>query len=219
MTSSDMTSSAIAPPTGPGHSFPATASGVPLSVYAFGFSVGILGLVDTGILNSADSAFFVAVAFGTGAVGLLIGGLWDFFGGNLFGGTFGVAYALFLFTTGLILKFFAPGLIGSAGPGAFGTGFAAWLILWAIFTALLSVGARVINLPAFLAFVLLVAVYLLLAIASIGGTAGWAGDLTKIGGWFAIADGIAAWYLGTGILLNATLGRDLLPLRPYQSAT
>lgn len=216
MTTSDTVTASVVPPTGPGHSFPASATGVPLSVYAFGFSVGILGLVDIGLLNSAASVMFIAVALGTGAVGLLIGGLWDFLSGNLFGGTFGVAYALFLFTTGLILKFFAPGLIAAAGPAAFGGAFAAWLILWAIFTALLSVGARVINLPAFLAFVLLAAVYLFLAIASLGGSAGWAGDLTKVGGWLAIADGIAAWYLGTGLLLNATLGRDLLPLWPYQ---
>ena len=39
------------PTTGPGIAFPATASGVPLSVFAFGFSVGILGLIDTGILS------------------------------------------------------------------------------------------------------------------------------------------------------------------------
>lgn len=207
------------PATGPGNAFPATASGVPLSVYAFGFAVGILGLVDTGILNSTTSAIFIAVAFGTGAVGLLIGGLWDFLGGNLFGGTFGVAYALFLFTTALIQKFFAPSMIAKAGAGGFGNAFGAWLILWAIFTALLAIGARTINMPAFLAFVLLAALYLILAIASIGGTAAWAGTLTKIGGWVALADGIAAWYLGTGILLNATMGRDILPLWPYRRVT
>jgi len=40
-----------APATGPGNAFPATATGVPLSVFAFGFSLGILGLIDTGILS------------------------------------------------------------------------------------------------------------------------------------------------------------------------
>ena len=108
----------VVPATGPGNAFPATATGVPLSVFAFGFSIGILGLVDTGILSGRATGLFVAVAIGTGALGLFVGGLWDFRGGNLFAGTFGVAYALFLFTTGLILRFFAAGVIVAAGANA-----------------------------------------------------------------------------------------------------
>jgi hypothetical protein len=45
---------------GPGHAFPATATGVPLSAFAFAFAVGVLGLVDTGILPSAASGMFIA---------------------------------------------------------------------------------------------------------------------------------------------------------------
>ena len=206
------TAALAGPATGPGNAFPATAAGVPLSVFAFGFSVAVLGLIDTGILKPAAIGMFIAVAIGTGGAGLLIGGLWEFRAGNLFAGTFGVAYALFLLTTGLILKFFAPAIVAGAGASGFNQAFAAWLILWAIFTVLLAVGARTINLPAFLAFVLLAAVYIILAIAGLGGSAGWAGTLTKLGGWVALADAVAAWYLGTAILLNATLGRDVLPL-------
>ncbi len=117
---------------GPGNAFPATATGVPLSVFTFGFSVGILGLVDTGILSGLATGMFVAVALGTGALGLFVGGLWDFRGGNLFGGTFGVAYGLFLLTTGLIVRFFAPAVITAAGLNAYRDAFAAWLILWAV---------------------------------------------------------------------------------------
>jgi hypothetical protein len=50
--------------------------------------VGFLGLVETGILSSAANDIFIATCFGIGAVGLLIGGLWEFRGGELFGGTF-----------------------------------------------------------------------------------------------------------------------------------
>jgi uncharacterized protein len=209
----------VVPASGPGNAFPATATGVPLSVFAFGFSVGILGLVDTGILSGRATGVFVAVAIGTGALGLLLGGLWDFRGGNLFAGTFGVAYALFLLTTGLILRFFAPGVITAAGANAFGDAFAAWLIMWAVFTAVMAVGAYRINMPAFLAFVLLVAVYVILGIAGLGGTAGWVSPLTKVGGWVALADTVAAWYLGFGIVLNTTFGKDVVPMFPYHPAT
>jgi succinate-acetate transporter protein len=204
------------PATGPGNSFPATAAGTPLSLFAFGFAVGALGLVDTGILGSTTS-FFTVVALGTGAVGLLIGGLWDFRGGNLFGGTFGVAYATFLFTTGLILKFFVPA-ISASGTNAFAHAFGAWLILWAVLTAMLSVAARTVNMPAFVAFVLLAAVLAFLGIASLGGAASWVSDLTKVGGWAALADMVAAWYLGIGVVLNVTAGNDMLPLWPYHPA-
>ena len=104
---------------GPGHAYPATAPGVPLSGFSFAFAVGFLGLVETGILSSAVNDIFIATCFGIGAVGLLIGGLWEFRSGELFGGTFGVGYAGFLFSTALILKFFAPAIITAGGPLAF----------------------------------------------------------------------------------------------------
>ena len=58
--------------------------------------------------STAPAGLFVPVAFGTGALGMLVGGLWEFRNGNLFGATFGVGYACFLFTTPMILRWFAP---------------------------------------------------------------------------------------------------------------
>jgi succinate-acetate transporter protein len=188
-------------------------------VFSFGFAIGVLGLVDTGILSGLATGLFVAVAFGVGGVGLLLGGLWDFRGGNLFAATFGVAYGLFLLTTGLIVRFFAPAVITAAGLNSYRDAFAAWLILWAVFTAGMAVGAYRINMPAFVAFVLLAAVYTILAIAGLGGTAGWVSNLTRVGGWVALANMVAAWYLGFGILLNATIGKDVVPMFPYHPAT
>lgn len=204
------------PAAGEGYFFPRTASGVPLAVFSFGFAVGMLGLVDTNIVTGLASGMFVATAFGVGSVGLFIGGLWEFRANNMFGGTFGVAYGLFLFTTALMLKVFAPAVIKAAGADGFGHAFGAWLILWAIFTAVMAVGGRTVNLPAFTAFGLLAVVFVILGIAAIGGTAGYVANLTKAGGWVALADSVAAWYLGAGILLNGMLGRELIPLFPYQ---
>lgn len=199
---------------GPGHAFPATATGVPLSAFAFAFAVGVLGLVDTGILPSAASGMFIATALGIGAGGLLVGGLWEFRGGELFGGTFGVAYAGFLLSTGLILKFFAGPIATVAGPVGFDHTFAAWLILWAIFTVILAIGAWHINMAAFMPFALAAVVLVLEAIGFLGGTAGWASGIAKVGGWVALLDSLAAGYLASAILLNSTIGKDLLPLWP-----
>ena len=202
---------------GPGHAYPVTAGGVPLAGFAFAFAVGFLGLVETGILSSAANDIFIATCFGIGAVGLLIGGLWEFRAGELFGGTFGVGYAGFLFSTALILKFFAGPIITAGGVLAFDHAFAAWLILWALFTAVFAAGARSINLPAFAAFSLAFIVLVVLAIANLGGTASWTTTVSKIGGWVAILDGFAAGYLASAIVLNVTLGREVLPLWPAKS--
>jgi len=208
---------AVAWAPGPGHAYPATAPGVPLSAFAFAFAVGFLGLVQTGILSSAANDIFIATCFGIGAVGLLIGGLWEFRGGELFGGTFGVGYAGFLFSTALILKFFAGPIIAAGGPLAFDHAFAAWLILWALFTAVFAIGASSISLAAFAPFSLAFVVLMLLAIANLGGAASWTADVSKIGGWVALLDGFAAGYLGAAIVLNVTLSRELLPMWPAKS--
>lgn len=202
---------------GPGHAYPATAPGVPLSGYAFAFAVGFLGLVESGILSSAANDIFIATCFGIGAIGLLIGGLWEFRAGELFGGTFGVGYAGFLFSTALILKFFAPAIISAAGPLAFDRAFAAWLILWALFTGVFAIGARSISLAAFAPFSLAFVVLVVLAVANLGGTASWTDTVSKIGGWVALLDGFAAGYLASALLLNVTLGKELLPMWPAKS--
>jgi uncharacterized protein len=185
------------------------ASGVPLCVFAFGFSVIALSLANAGLVDAA-AGLFVPVAFGTGALGMLVGGLWEFRNGNLFGATFGVGYACFLFTTPMILRWFAPEVANAA---QFGDSFGAYLLMWAVFTAFMTFGAYYVNLPAFLAFALLVVVYLLAGIVNIAGPEGT--TLLRITGWIGILDGICAWWVGFGIVLNGMGPRPVIPLYPY----
>lgn len=192
------------------------ASGVPIAVIGFGFSVIMLSLFNIGALDGGSFAFFPLVAMGTGAVAMFVGGIWEARTANVFGATFAIAYACFLLTTGVILQFFAPSIRETSGDAVFNHGFGAYLILWAIFTAIMAVGSYYINLPAFLAFTLLVVVYLLAGLSNFT-----SGDtsvlLTRIAGWAGILDGVAAWYLGLGILLNEMTGRELFPMRPHRS--
>jgi len=201
---------------GVGHAYPATAGGVPLSAFAFAFAVGFLGLVETGILSSAANDIFLATCFGIGAVGLLVGGMWEYRGGELFGGTFGVGYAGFLFSTALILKFFVGPMIAAAGVANFDHAFAAWLILWALFTGVFAIAATSISWTAVAPFSLAFVVLVILAISNLR-TASWTTDVAKVGGWFALLDSFAAGYLGAAIVLNVTMGKNLLPLFPAKS--
>jgi uncharacterized protein len=192
----------------------AVASGVPLAVFAFGFSVITLSMANAELFN-LNAGLFVPVAFGIGALGMLVGGLMEFRNGNLFGATFGVAYACFLFTTPMILRWFAPeiALERIAGIGGFGDSFGAYLLVWAIFTAFLTYGAYYINLPAFLAFLLLVVVYVLAGIVNI--TSPSSSFLLNLSGWVAIADGFCAFWVGMGIVLNDMGPRPIIPMPSY----
>jgi succinate-acetate transporter protein len=201
------------PEHGTGYFYPDIATGVPLAVACFGFSVAVLSLSNAHIVNPTAIGIFVPVALITGGLGMFTGGVAEFRRGNTFGATFGVIYACFLITTGAILQFFQPGITAAAGVDNFGDAFGAYLILWAIFTGMLTVGARYINLPAFIAFGLLTIVYVVLGINNI--VQPTSTTLAKIGGWIGLADAAAAWYLSSAIVLNATIGRDVLPLFPY----
>jgi succinate-acetate transporter protein len=77
------------------------------------------------------------------------------------------------------------------------------------------VGAWHINLPAFLAFALLALAYVLLGIANLASPGGLSDAFTRIGGWVLLADGATAWYLTSGLVLNPTVGRELVPLWPW----
>jgi uncharacterized protein len=200
-------------PTGAGHFFPATAPGVPLSAFAFAFAVGMLGLYDTGILPIAADGMLIATLLGIGTVGLFIGGLWEYRAGELFGGTFGLGYAGFLFSTGIFYKYFYAG-VAATGPNSANHVLAAWFILWAIFTGIFAISARTIALAAFAPFTLAFLVLVLTVISELAGTASFAGDFLKAAGWVALLDAFAAGYLGAALVVNTSYAKTICPLFP-----
>ncbi len=117
-------------------------------------------------------------------------------------------------TTGVLLQYVQPQIVAASGQETFNHGFGAYLLIWTVFTAALTVGARYINVPALAAFALLKVVYLLAGIANLT-TGDLSTTLTRIAGWVGLADGVAAWYLGIGILLNGVIGREIMPMAPY----
>lgn len=189
---------------------PEAGVGTPLAVGAFGFSVLMLGIPNSGLITAGAAGVFPAVAFGTGAFGLLIGGLMEFRANNVFGGSFALFYSAFLLTTALMLRFLAVEMEAGAFAAAFGT----WLLLWCVFTFMLSWGAWYINMPAFLAFALLGVGYLFFGLANFVDSPGTATVLSTVGGWVLIVDGLVAWYLGWGLAVNTMVGNKV-PLWPH----
>jgi succinate-acetate transporter protein len=193
---------------------PEPGIGLPVAIASFGFSVLVLGLADARVFTPNAIGFFAPVAIAFGAFGLGIGGLFELRANNTFAGTFALLYSGFLLSTGLILRFFSPAIIDAAGEAGFGDAFGAWLLLWFVFTAMLSAGAFYINMPAFLAFTLLALGYLLLGLASTMEASDTTEFLTKAGGWVLVIDGIVAWYLAWALAMNSLIG-DKLPLWPH----
>ena len=191
-------------------SLPPLASGVPTSVFGFAIVVLMLSLANTGIIGSGTT--FVPIAMVIGFLAIGIGGLYELRNGDLFGGTFGVVYATFLLATGVILRFFAPAADADAATtAAFGQEVGAFFLLSALLSVVFTVAARLVNLTAVVAFALLAVVLLLAGLANIvGGDTG--ATLTKAAGYVGLLDGVAAFYLASGILLNSMHGKDLLPL-------
>jgi len=189
---------------------PEAGVGIPLAVGTFGFSVLMLGIPNSGLITADAVGAFAVVAFGTGAFGLLIGGLMELRANNVFGGSFALFYSAFLLTTALMLRFLAVEM----DPAAFAAAFGTWLLLWCVFTFMLSWGAWYINMPAFLAFILLAVGYLFFGLANFVGSPAAAQALSIAGGWVLIADGLVAWYLGWGLAVNTMVGGKV-PLWPH----
>jgi uncharacterized protein len=183
---------------------PEAGIGLPIAVGTFGFSVLMLGIPNAGLVNGDAAKLFIAVALGTGAFGLFIGGMMEYRANNIFGGTFALFYSAFLLTTATMLRVFA----GEMDRATFAAGFGTWLLLWCVFTFMLSWAAWYINIPAFLAFVLLAIAYLLLGLANFSGP-GVAAVLSTLGGWVLIADGLVAWYLSWALAVNPVIGNKL----------
>ena len=139
-------------------------------------------------------------------------GIWEFRGHNLFAATFRAVYACFLFTTALILQFYAPMITDAAGATNFGHMFDAYLIVWALFTAMLALARSATSpfprsprscCPSW-------------------STSCWGSATSRIGGrreclhegggWFGLVGSLAALYLCAAIVLNDVSGRTLLPI-------
>ena len=189
---------------------PLAANGVPTSVFGFALVVIMLSLVNTGILSSGNLLIPLFMVIGFLTIG--IGGLYELRNGDIFGGTFGVVYATFLLATGVALKFFSPAAdADAAAVKAFGEEIGALFLIAALVSIVFTIAATLVNTTAIIAFALLAVVFVLAGLGNmIGGDTG--ATLIKGAGYAGLLDGIAAFWLATGVLLNTMFGRDVMKL-------
>ncbi len=195
--------------------FPASASGQAIALTGFGFALGMLSMINAEWVTLGAIGFMVAVTFSIGSIALIIGGLWDFRANNLFGATWAIAFGAFWISVGLILQFVGGGVVEATSPEGFGDAFGAYLLLWAGFTAFMTVASWFVARAAFAIFAVLVVVFLLLGIANTAAPGSLSDTLREIGGYVGLLDAALAWYLAAALVINVTADRQILPIWPY----
>jgi hypothetical protein len=197
---------------------PSLASGIPTAVLGFAVVITMLSFVNAEILT--DNSLIVPAFLIMGTLAIGIGGLYEIRNGDIFGGSFGILYAAFLATTGITLRFFPPA--ADATPAAlddYAIGLGTWFLVWAGISAIFTMAARLVNTVAVIAFARLTLVLLLAGLANlVGGDTG--STLTNAAGWAGLLDGLAAFWLAGGLLLNTMYNREMVPLgKPMASAS
>jgi succinate-acetate transporter protein len=192
---------------------PLLADPAPLGLCGFALTTFVLSLWNAGILVGTDVKIVIGLGFFYGGIAQLLAGMWEFRNGNTFGATAFSSYGAFwLSFVALLIPGFGVSFGEKAGPS--GNAVAYYLLGWAIFTALMTLGTFRLNGALVAVFVLLTITFLLLAIGAFNGAAAGSG-LTQIGGWFGILTAIAAWYTAlAGILRGVSGGKMALPIFP-----
>ncbi len=187
---------------------PAVANGVPTSVFGFALVVIMLSLVNTGTLSSGS--LLVPLLMVIGFLTICVGGLYELRNNDMFGGFFVAVYATFLPATGISLRCFAPGA-DAAAVKAFGEEIGALSLIAVLVSVVFTISARLVNTTAVIAFALLTVVFVLAGLGNmIGGDTG--ATLIRGAGYFDLLDGLAAFWLATGVLLDTMHGKDLMKL-------
>jgi uncharacterized protein len=192
---------------------PLLADPAPLGLCGFALTTFILSLWNAGVLAGSDVKIVIGLAFFYGGIAQLLAGMWEFRNGNTFGATAFSSYGAFwLSFVALLIPGFGVSFGEKAGPS--GTAVAYYLLGWAIFTALMTLGTFRLNGALVAVFVLLTLTFLLLSLGAFNNAAAGSG-LTQLGGWFGIITAIAAWYTAlAGILRGVSGGKMALPIFP-----
>jgi succinate-acetate transporter protein len=179
---------------------PAQANPAPLGLSAFALTTFVLSVFNTGLI-SGTSAAVIGLALFYGGLGQLLAGMWEFRGGNTFGGTAFSSYGAFWMAFGWAAQ---NNQLGNASlVGVFMLG-------WAIFTFLMLLGTLRTNLALIGVFLFLTLTFIALAISFFGGGSLWG----NIGGWLGVITAILAWYTALAGVLSSARSAFTLPIFP-----
>jgi len=182
------------------------ANPAPWAVTAFATTSFMLGMYQTGLLNSAGLPIVLPATFFFGGLVQIIVAIMEFSRGNLFGGAVFGTYGPFWVMFGAFQTLYA-----SSVPAAqLGSATSLFLAVFAVITFYLAIASLRTDL------VLTVIIWLIfvgLVLLAIGAGAS-NGNVTKVGGWVVLVFAVLAWYHAAGDIIESTFGRKILPFGP-----
>ena len=175
----------------------------PLGLLGFGMTTVLLNLHNTGILEL--SAVIVAMGLALGGLAQVIAGIFEFKGGNTFGGTAFIAYGHFWWSLVFIWTDPAKAL---GIPNADGRSVGFYLLLWGIFSLFMYIATLRHNRATQVVFITLTILFFGLSIGAFSGVSA----VTVVSGWIGIVCGASAIYNAVAQIINGEYGRNVFPL-------
>jgi uncharacterized protein len=179
-----------------------TANPAPLGLLGFGMTTVLLNIHNAGFYGL--DTMILAMGIFYGGIAQVIAGIMEWKKNNTFGTTAFTSYGLFWLT--LVALITLPKMNLGDAPGA--TSFAAYLLMWGIFTGCMFIGTLKLNRALQVVFASLTILFLLLAAGKYTGDEG----ITHIAGYEGIFCGLSAIYTAIAQVLNEVYGRVVLPL-------
>src|ERR1700693_4194310 len=193
----------------------------PLGLAGFAGTTFVLSLINAGLVGSGHLVgggllpLVAAVAIAYGGIVQLVAGIWEVRTGNTFGAVAFCSYGAFW-----ISFYFVVHAAASLAPTEVFSGLGLYLWMWGIFTTYMFIASLRTTGAVALVFLLLAITFIILGIgnSSLAGTTDVTNSTIKLGGYFGIANAIAAWYAAFAAVINSTFGRVIAPVVPLRRA-
>lgn len=175
-----------------------------LGLMGFGITTVLLNLHNSGLFPLGSMILSMGIFFG--GVSQVIAGIMEYRNQNMFGLTAFTSYGLFWLSLVAIIIFPKIGW----GEPVSKMGMAAYLFMWGIFTALLTVSASRLNYAILTVFTTLTILFLLLAVGQ------FIPVIHTIAGYEGIFCGTTAIYTAFAEMTNEVYGRTVIPIWPVK---
>jgi succinate-acetate transporter protein len=185
-----------------------TADPGPLGLAGFALTTFVLSMFNADLVDKAGEPVVLGLALAYGGLAQFLAGMWSFRRGDTFAALAFSSYGAFWISYWALVTFNVKGI----PPAHAGDAIGLYLIGWGIFTTLLWVASFARTAAVCAVLGALAITFFLLGI----GNAGEHVNIVKAGGWAGLVTAALAWYTALGELLEATHGREVLPLRPLR---
>jgi uncharacterized protein len=178
------------------------------AVTAFATTSFMLGMYNSGLLNSAGAPIVIPAAFFFGGLIQIIVAIMEISRGNLFGAVVFGSYGPFWVIYAALVSLYATSI-----PAAqLNSAVTLFLAMWAVLSFIFFIAS--FRTDAILV-VIIGLIFVGLVLLAIGAGASQP-NLTKAGGWVTLAFAVLAWYHAAGDIIAATFGHKVLPVWPLK---